>query len=124
LIIFCSKSLKFFYVFQVRVVIDNLGISSAELLLHWLAANKTGGPIPSKHFHFYLILIKELLYKYSKEFKLLIDLNNPSLTAILELLTSQGNLLLGMFVFFFEKYFFGIRGFVYFIPLNNLSTIL
>ena len=102
MIIFCSKSLKIFYVFQVRVVVDNLGISSAELLLHWLAANKTGGPIPSKHFHFYLILIKELLYKYSKEFKLLIDLNNPSLTAILELLTSQSNLLLGMFVFSFN----------------------
>ncbi|CAK5076886.1 unnamed protein product [Meloidogyne enterolobii] len=95
---------------QLRVVIDNLGISAAELLLYWLAANKTGGPIPSKHFHFYLILIKELLYKYSKEFKLLIDLNNPSLTAILELLTSQSNLLLGMFVFFLKNIFFETRG--------------
>jgi hypothetical protein len=76
-----------------------LGLTSAEYLLSWLAANKTGGPIPSKHFHFYLILIKELLYKYSNEFKLSLDKNNPALTAILELLTSQSNLILGMFVF-------------------------
>ncbi|KAF7630903.1 hypothetical protein Mgra_00008824 [Meloidogyne graminicola] len=81
---------------QLRVVINELGLSTAEYLLYWLAANKTRGPIPSKHFHFYLIIIKELLYKYSSEFKLSLNRNNPSLTAILELLNSQNNLLIGM----------------------------
>ena len=79
--------------FSVRTVVQTLGFDYAECLLAWIGANQTE-PTPTKHFHFYLLLIRELLYAHGMGFKKALERNRPALTAIQQILAQQQNLVM------------------------------
>lgn len=74
-------------------MVQSLSCEYAECLLAWIGANQIGST-PTKDFHFYLLIIRELLYAHGMEFKRSLERNRPALTAIQQILAQQQNLMM------------------------------
>jgi hypothetical protein len=81
------------------MVVSSLGFVYAERLLAWIGtANKSDGSTPNRHFHFYLLLSKELLYAFGADFKRSLEQNKPAITAIQQQIATQQKILMDLCV--------------------------
>lgn len=77
---------------QYPIVVRGIRFEYAERLFAWLVS--TNGFGQSRHFHFYLLFVKELLFTYGAEFKRALDRNKPIMIATQQILANQQNQLL------------------------------